>query len=66
MNQYKGWTLGELIEEAGKDDLTPREFRALHREMQKYNFGIPFELRYPTLPIWLLALAIAVTWFCCR
>lgn len=52
-NKYSDWEYMELAIESNRKDLSGKEARMLHRELKKYNSGLPMFRRYPNLPLWI-------------
>lgn len=61
-NKYSDWEYVELAIESNRKDLSAKEARMLHRELKKYNSGLPMFMRYPNLPLWIsIATMLLVT-----
>lgn len=59
-NKYSGWSYWDLATEARRPYLTGREARMLHRELKKHRSGLPLNVRYPNLPLWIAAGALVL------
>lgn len=57
-NKYDGWEYMELAIESNRKDLSAKDARMLHRELKKYNSGLPMFMRYPNLPLWISIIAL--------
>lgn len=55
MRNYK-----EILGDVNYNSHTPRELRALHKELKAYGDGIFFKDRYPIFPIYVGIVALAV------